>query len=114
MLVLQGAAYLGDLRDFRLETLLLGLIATAGGAALLLGFATPVAGLLASLGSLMGALPSFPHPGLNLFETGTSVVLVLIMTAAIVLLGPGAYSLDARLFGRRQIVIPHSSQSQKP
>jgi hypothetical protein len=29
---------------------------------------------------------------------------------AIGLLGPGAYSVDARLFGRRQVVIPESSE----
>ena len=29
-----------------------------------------------------------------------------IMAAAIVFLGPGAFSVDARLFGRREIIIP--------
>jgi uncharacterized membrane protein YphA (DoxX/SURF4 family) len=30
------------------------------------------------------------------------------MSLALVLLGPGAISLDARLFGRREIIIPES------
>jgi hypothetical protein len=28
------------------------------------------------------------------------------MAVAVALMGPGAFSLDARLFGRREIVIP--------
>lgn len=38
-----------------------------------------------------------------------SLVGVIILAAAIALLGPGAFSLDARLFGRREIVIPNIS-----
>jgi hypothetical protein len=30
------------------------------------------------------------------------------------LLGPGALSVDARLFGRREIVIPHQPQPRLP
>jgi hypothetical protein len=40
-------------------------------------------------------------------------VLIIADTAALVLLGPGAFSLDAHLFGRREIMIPHESCPQK-
>jgi hypothetical protein len=32
----------------------------------------------------------------------------------IALLGPGAFSIDARMFGRREILITHASRSPKP
>jgi uncharacterized membrane protein YphA (DoxX/SURF4 family) len=35
------------------------------------------------------------------------------MSAALVLLGPGAFSLDARLFGRRKIIIPEGGRSPR-
>jgi hypothetical protein len=35
----------------------------------------------------------------------TRAALVTSAAAAVVLLGPGAFSVDARLFGRREIVI---------
>jgi hypothetical protein len=33
-------------------------------------------------------------------------VCVMAVSTAIALLGPGAFSLDARLFGQREIIIP--------
>jgi uncharacterized membrane protein YphA (DoxX/SURF4 family) len=47
----------------------------------------------------------------NLFGTGSHldelVLASLLLNAiALALLGPGAYSLDARLFGRRVVVVP--------
>jgi len=38
-------------------------------------------------------------------SASTAFILAAI-SAALVLLGPGAFSLDARLFGRREIIIP--------
>jgi hypothetical protein len=71
------------------QTIAVGSLALLVALLLLIGFLTPVAG---SLGVAVG-LMSFAATGLCLF----------ILAAAIVLLGPGAYSIDSRLFGRREI-----------
>ena len=39
-------------------------------------------------------------------DHSTPVVMALVNSAAVVLGGPGGYSIDARIFGRRQLVIP--------
>lgn len=38
---------------------------------------------------------------------------VIILAVVIALLGPGAFSLDARMFGRREILVPNTSRSSK-
>jgi len=91
-----------------------GLLAVASGALLLLGFLSKAACVLVGLGSIGVALSWFPAPPLNLFDTKLSLLFVIIMAAAIMLLGPGAFSFDARLFGRREIIIPHATRSPKP
>ncbi len=109
-----GAAYVADWRHLGLVTGTIGLLAVASGVALLIGYLTPVTGALAGLTTVSSALSWFPTPNSNLFETGLATALATVIAVAIVCLGPGAFSLDARLFGRREIVIPSSSPSSKP
>lgn len=68
-----------------------GTIALLAAALLLAGFMTPLASAVAVAISLLGVMPSMTY--------------VFAIALAIVLLGPGAFSVDARLFGRRVIVI---------
>lgn len=73
--------------------------------ALLLGFLTPFVTIVACVVALV-----------NLFYTdqGMNVVYILRMltSAALFLLGPGAYSIDARLFGLRVAVVsPRKSKA---
>jgi uncharacterized membrane protein YphA (DoxX/SURF4 family) len=80
-----------------------GLLAIAVGAAIFVGFLTPAASAAATVGYLMtGVSPSLAN---NYISAITAFNLAAI-SAALVLLGPGAFSLDARLFGRREIIIP--------
>jgi uncharacterized membrane protein YphA (DoxX/SURF4 family) len=87
----------------------LGPLALAAGAALLIGILTPVAAALAALAGSMVALSRLPPAIPNVLGGTPAVILVALMAVAVALLGPGAYSLDARLFGRREIVIPPAS-----
>jgi uncharacterized membrane protein YphA (DoxX/SURF4 family) len=72
-----------------------------GGAAILLliGLWTPLAGALIAVAELALAVT---HPA----ERWTFVHFAALATA-LAMLGPGGCSLDARLFGRKQIQIPH-------
>jgi uncharacterized membrane protein YphA (DoxX/SURF4 family) len=83
-----------------------GLLGLAAGACLLLGVITPVAGIIVGLGALGTGFSVLPAPTPNLFDARLSAIFAAIMTVAIVFLGPGAFSLDALLFGRREIIIP--------
>ena len=83
-----------------------GLIAIAVGASLFIGFLTPVASSAAAGGYLLTGVSSFlMTEGNNQISTLTAFNLAAI-SVALVFLGPGAFSLDARLFGRREIIIP--------
>jgi uncharacterized membrane protein YphA (DoxX/SURF4 family) len=108
-----GVAYAADWHHLGLVTWTVALLAIASGIALLIGYLTPLTGTLACLITVSSAFSWFPAPNSNLFETGLATALAAIIAVAIVCLGPGAFSLDARLFGRREIVIPSSSPSSK-
>jgi len=66
---------------------------------LLLGFLTPILSVIACLAA-----------GANLLLGGGPIDVVyllrILLSAALFFLGPGAYSVDARLFGLRVTVVP--------
>ncbi len=74
------------------------IVSVVSAACLMFGVVTPIAGVVAAAVTF-GVVTGLLHCLL-----GASVA------AAIVLLGPGAYSIDARLFGRREIIIPASTR----
>jgi uncharacterized membrane protein YphA (DoxX/SURF4 family) len=76
------------------------------GTCILVGFLTPILSPLAALECLGMALSWLPVPAWSLFESKLAATEMIAISAAIALLGPGAFSLDARIFGWREIVIP--------
>jgi uncharacterized membrane protein YphA (DoxX/SURF4 family) len=110
-IVLEGSAYFIDWRHLRFEVYVAGSLAFIGGVCLLCGLLTPVAGILIALVSTAVTLSWLPVPAGNLFGNHFAALYVVAMAMAVVLLGPGAFSLDARLFGRREIAIPRTSRS---
>jgi uncharacterized membrane protein YphA (DoxX/SURF4 family) len=65
---------------------------------LLLGFLTPILTVIACIAAVANLLlPS---------QTDVVYLLRILIPAALFFLGPGAYSVDARLFGLRVTVVP--------
>jgi uncharacterized membrane protein YphA (DoxX/SURF4 family) len=88
-----------------------GSLAIAVGAAIFLGFLTPAASAAATVGYLITGGSSFLMTEANHHISTLGAFNLAAMSAALVLLGPGAFSLDARLFGRREIIIPEGRRS---
>jgi uncharacterized membrane protein YphA (DoxX/SURF4 family) len=85
-----------------------GMLNICAAALLLAGFVTPFAGLAVAIGELGLALLSISPSSAGASSSGQWLppVFAATIACALVLLGPGAFSVDARLFGRREVIIP--------
>lgn len=101
-----GVVYLSESIERALAVWATGVGLIVSGAALLLGFMTPYASLLLALCLLTGLFSSVPTPLVNFLGPRHLTGILVLISAAIALLGPGSYSVDGYLFGRREIVIP--------
>ncbi len=106
--VLQGGTHLTTVANLTLGPCVVAGLAIASGAAVLIGFLTPFTGVALGLSVL---LFWFPSPARGLFLDRMTALLIIADAIAIALLGPGAFSVDARIFGRREVLIPHDSSS---
>ena len=101
---LQGASYLSAFLEANIGVWAIVGMAIVGGLCLIGGLFTPAAGIAAIAGSILVA--TGPIDESQLFFRAQGSLLLGAATVSIMLLGPGAYSIDARLFGRREILIP--------
>jgi hypothetical protein len=84
----------------------------ASGIALTVGIFTPVCSALVGSGYALVLL--MPVDGMALPRLdGAAAVVGLAAALALGLLGPGTFSIDARLFGRREIFIPAEDRSER-
>lgn len=91
----------------------IGLLEMVVGAALLIGFLTPIAGIVAAIGNGVAGVSLLLAFGTNARGEAFASINLAVISIALVLLGPGAFSVDARLFGRREIIIPEGRRTSR-
>ncbi|MGD0135348.1 MAG: hypothetical protein ABSE57_25155 [Bryobacteraceae bacterium] len=86
------------------------LIESAAGIFLLAGLWTPVMGALIAIDELCIAFSlNSSQPDSRLIH-----IFLAVLTAGVAMLGPGAWSIDARLFGRRRFIMADRNRGRKP
>lgn len=106
--LVQGGYYLRE-PSTSLAAWVVGLAGVASGALLWIGFLTPFVGVVVGLVFIGIGFSLLPVCTRTLFDSPISVGFAVTILLAVITLGPGAFSVDARLFGRREVIIPPSS-----
>jgi uncharacterized membrane protein YphA (DoxX/SURF4 family) len=86
-------------------SVVVALLALLTGLALIIGLLTPIASVLLAAGALFLTIDSSILGPLSLFESGMARLDFIVMSVALIFLGPGTLSLDARLYGRREVEV---------
>jgi NhaP-type Na+/H+ and K+/H+ antiporter len=94
-------------RDAGATVRIVGGLAVLTGILLATGVRTRLASFLIALGIAFLSLCTLPPPTRDLFDRLLPGLFAETMSMAVVFLGPGAFSIDAYLYGRKEIIIPH-------
>jgi len=107
--IAQGIAYFGTEHETGALIVVTAALMVVVGALLLIGSLTRWAAIAGATIGLLSMFSWFPGPRVGLFESPMTAVLAVVIAVSLLCLGPGAFSVDARLFGRREVIIPGNS-----
>lgn len=105
-LAIQGLAYALDSSGHPHLGGMFGLLGFASGVLLLIGYKTRVAALVGVIACGASLLSSVYLSRSEILAPRLPSLLVVVIAVAVLCLGPGAFSLDALRFGRREVMIP--------
>ena len=88
--------------------MVVALLTAASGVLLLAGYLSRWAAIVAVGAGVSTMCSWLAAPNVAFFDTRTTAALATVIAIAVVCLGPGAFSLDAQRFGRREIIIPRT------
>jgi uncharacterized membrane protein YphA (DoxX/SURF4 family) len=111
--IVQGVWIITASNGNALSLKIIGLSSIGVSLVLVLGFLTPIIGSIATLCYLVNGVELFVSASTSRYANALTALQLAVMSLILVLLGPGAYSLDARLFGRREIIIPDGPRSRR-
>jgi uncharacterized membrane protein YphA (DoxX/SURF4 family) len=97
-------------KDTGATVCIVGCLAVLTGILQVTGFRTRLASFLIALGIAFISLHTFSLPTRDLFDRLLPTLFAETMSMAVVFLGPGAFSIDAYLYGRKEIIIPYRSR----
>jgi hypothetical protein len=102
------------IRGADLPTQCFGAVLAAAGMFVVVGLFTSSAGVAIALCAAWRGLSVLRVPSADVLDGPLRAAVISVLGIAVALLGPGAFSVDFRLFGRREIIIPRGSGPETP